>query len=270
MKETCLAAILSMLVASCASYTENGLFGGFRDTPLAADTYRIQANGNAFTSRSKTTAIAMVRAADLALQHGYDRFIVLDYDEWAKTSYYTSPTTATTNSVTNTNLYARGYGYNVGNYRYTNIYGNADSRTTATTTINHGQTYAIEKPRTGIVVKFVSHGSKEAARALLASDVIARYGKIAGYKPAEGMQISQTAQMSPPAPAQSPGLAETVQTAAHVQKAAAAINTLAAQPPVENRERTLEEIYESLSADEKFIADAMSPAERVNYLYLKQ
>lgn len=57
-------------LAACTSYTPAGkgvagFFGGFDETPLAQDAYRINAFGNAYTSRAKTNAIAMVRAASL-------------------------------------------------------------------------------------------------------------------------------------------------------------------------------------------------------------
>lgn len=260
MKKIYISAVLSALAAaSCATYTENGLFGGFSETPLASDTFRIQASGNAYTSRNKTNAIAMVRAAEPAQQHGYHRFVVLDFDEWAKTSFYTSPSTATTS----TNFNATAYGYGYGNYSQANLYGHANS----TTTIDPGQTYAIEKPRTDMVVRFVPNSSQEASRALLATDIFARYGKTAGYKPKE-FQPSQTpALITPTNPAQYQAINEIVQeqtpvTEVAVEAAPAAFNRV----PDGRAKPTLDEVYKSLSPGLKARINSLPPAQRADAL----
>lgn len=204
--------LLYVLAAGCSTYSENGLMSrlddqlwgsigvsraGFDETALASDAYRIHAYGNQNASHEKTAAVALVRAAELATEHGYDRFVIVDYDQWVSTSHYTTPTTATTDSTTNTNLYAHGSAYNVGQYRYADLYGRANSSTTSTTTIHPGQTYAIDKPKADIVVMFVSSGTPEASRALRVADVIARYGKLAGYKPKEPTPPVQAAPVIP-------------------------------------------------------------------------
>ncbi len=284
MKRLCIAAMFSALTVGCA-YTE-GEFGdlldeqtfgglgisraGYSETPLASDAYRIHAFGNKNASHEKTAAVALVRAAVLAEEHGYDRFVIVDYDEWTDTSYRTTPTTATVDSTTSTNLYAHGSAYDIGSYRHANIYGRANSQTSATATIHHGGTYAVNKPKTDIVVLFVPSDAPEAARALRVADIISRYGKLAGYKPKELQLIVQAAEAAPRREPQQQTLAEQAPSAVSVQSAAAPATPVAVQKPASPRERTLEEIYESLSDDEKFIADTMSPTDRVNYLYSKQ
>lgn len=285
MKGYCIVAAILALSAGCSTYSENGLASrlddellgslgisraGFDETPLASDAYRIHAYGNQNASYEKTAAVALVRAAELAAEHGYDRFVIVDYDQWVSTSYYTTPTTATTDSSTRTNLYAHGSAYDVGQYTYADIYGRANSNTTSTTTVHHGQTYAIDKPKTDIVVMFVPSDSPEAARALRVADIVARYGKLAGYKPEELQLIIDAADAAPRREPQQQTLAEQAPSVAPVAKAAVQPTPVVAEAPVVRRERTLEEIYESLSDDEKFIADGMSPADRVNYLYSKR
>lgn len=191
-KSIILAGAALVLAAGCATYEQGGLFGGFNEVPLASDTYRIQGYGNAFaefnfTSRAQTNAIALVRAAELAGERGYERFIVLDYNEWARTAYFSTPTTASTTvnfdgtATTKSSGWATPYGSSTYYSGRSNTDFSGQSR--ATTTIKHGETYAVDSPRTDIVVRFVRSGSWEAGKALIASEIIARYGPVAGLKP---------------------------------------------------------------------------------------
>lgn len=162
-----------ILLCACTTYQPEGFAGGFREVPLATDTYRVTASGNAFVSHSKTTAIAYTRAAVLSKEHGYDRFLILGFDEWTRTSTVTSPGSATTTYTSNTSV--TGYG----NTAYGSTTGSAHTSISPPTT----QTY--NKPVTDIVVKFVSIDSSEYPKALSVEQVLSRYGPIAGYKPTE-------------------------------------------------------------------------------------
>lgn len=168
------------LLSACATYTSNGLFGGYDEVPLSADTWRIRGSGNAITKRSRTNAIAFVRAAELAAENGYDRFLILNYDEWEKTRTYETNTVAETTTTIN------GYAstYQTGPWAQTNVAGTARS----TTTVDPGDRYDISKPVTDIVVKFVSKDAPDAANALLVRDVIKRFGPLAGYKTKDAIE----------------------------------------------------------------------------------
>lgn len=171
-----LSLIVSFALAACTSYTPSGqglagFFGGFNETPLAQDTYRINASGNAYTSRAKTNAIAMVRAAELAREKGYDKFLVLSFDEWSKVNTFVTDGRATTTS------YGSATAYNFGNS--VNVTGN----TTSYTTYSSPQVQTIEKPRTDIVVKFVGIGDPAAENALSVDQILSEFGPRVGYKP---------------------------------------------------------------------------------------
>lgn len=253
MKMLILAAPLCAIVMGCASYTENGMFGGFTETPLASDTYRIHANGNALTSRNKTNAIALVRAAELAANHGYSRFVILDYDEWTKTSYYTTPATATTS----TSFDASGHTYGYGGYYNTHLSGSARS----TTTVHPGQTYAIEKPRTDIVVRFVADSSPEALRALSVADILSRYGDKAGFK---GLQTEGHAIVD----VTSDGASSAVEVAPVAQPPVVA-TTLTPPPEQGGADRdtlTLDQLYKMLSPPQRAEVDRLPPSQRADYL----
>lgn len=284
MKRLCVAAMFSALTAGCA-YTESSFgdlldeqtFGGlgisragFSETPLASDAYRIHAFGNKNASLEKTNAVALVRAAVLAQEHGYDRFVILGYDEWTETSYRTTPTTATTDTSTTARFNAYGTGYDVGSYRYTDISGRVNAQSTSTTTIHHGQTYAVNKPKTDFVVLFVPSNAPEAARALRVADVIARYGKMAGYKPKKAASPVQAASMTPaqPAPAAPVRAASAVAGVEAPSDYVAPVEPARIASPVQYDPAlpTLDEIYKSLSAGEKARVNRLPPAQRAAYL----
>ncbi|WP_300379516.1 hypothetical protein [Henriciella sp.] len=266
MKNAIISIIALTLTTGCATYTEGGAFGGFNETPLARDTYRIQAYGNGLTSRQKTNAIAMVRAADLARMNGYSLFMILDYDEWADTSYHTTPATVTTDTSysgsgytsgsANCNSFGYGYGsgstWCSGNAR-TNVSGNSTSRTT----INPGQTYETEKPRTDLVVKFVSEGTPEASNALSVRQIMTRYGKAAG------LNAEQLAARITPASVAS---ASARQAHSAMNTPSSISNKPAKRASPTTDERSIEQVYASLSPHEKRRVDAMSIPERVSYL----
>lgn len=169
-----LVSALAFGLSACATaYQPEGWTGGFSETPLAADAYQIHVKGNAYTSSAKTNAIAIVRAAELTLQHGYKRFIIMDFDQWTKTTtQYTSgsATTTTTGSAT-----ANTYGST------TYVSGSATSNTIYTPPT----AYNIDKPRTDLVVRFVGENDVMAAKALVAEAMILQYGPKAGYKTEE-------------------------------------------------------------------------------------
>lgn len=275
------AAILSIFVlafaSGCATYTEGGVFGGFNDTPLARDTYRIQSYGNAYTTRQSTNAIALVRAADLAAANGYDRFMILDYDEWVRSEYYTTPATITTNTdisgyartSTSTSCAGRASAYGFGNSAFVNSYASCDgdSRTrlsgnaTSTTTVRPAETHEIEKPRTDMVVRFVAVGAPEANSALLVRDVITRFGKAAGLKPEQAQFIMQSVgtepvQYSTESLTPLPAVTQTISQA----------RSEAPRPAA----RSVSDVYASLSPHERAQVDALPFAERIAYLRSKQ
>ena len=135
-------AILSLIVllAGCATaYHPQSFSGGFSETQLDTNVFTVTFKGNGYTARDKANDFALLRSAELALEHGFKYFAIVDAQQYSKNSTYTTPTTATTN--VNTNTY--GSTYNYGN----NTAYNANTYGTATTTVSGGQTYNISKPR---------------------------------------------------------------------------------------------------------------------------
>jgi hypothetical protein len=279
MKVVHLALALFATLVGCSTYSENGLasrlddrllgrFGvsraGFDEMPLASDAYRIHAYGNQNVSREKTAAVALVRAAELASAHGYDRFVIVDYDQWVSTSYYTTPTTATTDSLTSTRFSARVTAYNTGSYTHGDIYGHANSSTTSTTTIHHGETYAVDKPKTDIVVVFVPEDDPQASRALLVEQIFARYGKLTDRKANEAPAIATAGSTAATRPAPPVAITEKQEAADYGVSSQSARSVALAGS--NSGQPTLDEVYKSLSVSEKERVNRMPLAQRADYL----
>ncbi len=136
MRTHIILAIFVALLAACATaYQKQGLMGGFSETQLGENVFKVTFKGNSFTSRERASDFTLLRSAELALEKGYKYFIIVDSEKYTKTEAYTTPTTShTTGSAYGTRN--RAYG-------------------SATTTTSGGKTYYYSKPRsTNTIVCF--------------------------------------------------------------------------------------------------------------------
>lgn len=136
-------ATLSLIAAlsGCATaYQPQSFDGGFSDAQLDTNVFKISFEGNGYTARDKANDFALLRSAEVALQHGFKYFVIIDSQQYSKNSTYTTPTTTTTNVNTSTYGSAHDFSNNATYNSYT--YGNT------TSTVFGGQTYNISEPRT--------------------------------------------------------------------------------------------------------------------------
>ena len=119
---------LCLLMAGCATgYSAEGFMGGYEETQLNPNVYRVSFKGNAYTSMNRAADFTLLRSAELALENGYPYFVIVDANQWTKNETYTTPTqTTTTASAT--------------------AYGNTATGSAYSTTTG-GQTYNYAKPR---------------------------------------------------------------------------------------------------------------------------
>lgn len=117
---------LVFFVGCSTKYQPQGFSGGFSETQLSPNAFNISFRGNGFTSREKASDFALLRSAELALNNGYQYFIITTSDKYVNNSTYTTPTHY------NTTFNASTYG----NQTYGSAY----------TTSTGGQTYNIRKP----------------------------------------------------------------------------------------------------------------------------
>lgn len=126
--------LLGMLVTACATgYQGKGFTGGFNDTQLAPDVFRVSFSGNAFTSNDRVQDFALLRAAEITLANNFKYFAVINSTNQSKTETYVSPGSARTTGTVS------GYG---GTAYYS-----------GTTTYDPPQVNTYYKPGVGLMVR---------------------------------------------------------------------------------------------------------------------
>lgn len=119
--------MLIVALAGCASsYKPDGFSGGYSETQLDLNVFRVSFRGNGYTKADRAEDFAMLRSADITLSKGFKYFTVIDGNTSETQHSYTTPK----QSFTNANATAYG----------NSAYG------TATTTTYGGQTFTSSRP----------------------------------------------------------------------------------------------------------------------------
>jgi hypothetical protein len=138
-----LSFILACVLCGCATpYQSDGLLsfsGGFTDTQLEEDVFRVVFKANIYSSPYRTKELALLRAAELTLKNGFNYFAIIDQSNGYDTLSYTRPAEVTTT--------VNGTGSSYGNV-YLNPYGGSysgvsNTTTTATSTYTPPQTFLV-------------------------------------------------------------------------------------------------------------------------------
>ena len=88
-----LVLIATLLLASCATpYQPKGFAGGFSETQLSENVFRVTFTANGYSSRERAEDFALLRSADLALDHGFTHFAIVDGRQDTDYGVYTTPT----------------------------------------------------------------------------------------------------------------------------------------------------------------------------------
>ena len=116
MRNACLLVLI--FLAACATpYQKSGLAGGYSETRLSENVFRVSFRANAYSRGERAEDFALLRCAELTLEHGYSHFALADSKSDSEIGAYTTPTTT----------YTTGSAYSVGNTVYgsarTNTYG---------------------------------------------------------------------------------------------------------------------------------------------------
>ena len=136
MKDALRFFVITLVVcySGCAtSYHTTSYTGGFSETQLAPEVFRVFFRGNGYTSGERAQDFALLRAADLTLQHGFTHFAIVDENNSTTTQSFTTPGQA----------YTTGSAFATGNMATYSSY----------TTYTPGQTYTFYKPQTGLLIK---------------------------------------------------------------------------------------------------------------------
>lgn len=122
------ASVVFLLAACATPYQPQSLSGGFTETQLDKNVFRVSFKGNGYTNADRAEEMALLRSADLTLRNGFTHFIIVDGKSRADFDTYTTPIQSTTTGSAS-------------------VYGNtAYGRTTTTTT--GGQSFLITGPST--------------------------------------------------------------------------------------------------------------------------
>lgn len=117
------------LLAGCAtSYQPKSFSGGFSETRLDQNVFRVSFQGNGYTDVQRAEDFALLRSAELTLKHGFTHFAIVSARFDRNVSAFTTPTQSTTIGT------ATGFG--------NTAYGQARTVTSG------GQTFVTEKPTT--------------------------------------------------------------------------------------------------------------------------
>lgn len=120
---------LIVTLSACATaYQRDGFTGGFSETQLDENVWRVTFEGNGYTREQRAEEFALLRSAELTLEKGYTHFGIAGSRSSSETGAVTTPTTS----------YTTGNAYSSGNYAY----GSATTRTYG------GQTFYVSKPST--------------------------------------------------------------------------------------------------------------------------
>lgn len=137
MKKNLLISIASVAaITGCATaYQPKGPMGGFDETQLDTNVWRVSFKGNGYTKGERAEDFATLRSAELALANGFTHFAFVESKTGSELSTYTAPRTS----------YTTGRAEVVGNTLYLN----------ATTNTYGGGTFLMRRPSaTNTVVMF--------------------------------------------------------------------------------------------------------------------
>ena len=122
-----------LVLSACATaYQPQGLSGGFSETQLSENTFKVNFKGNGYTSNDRAFDFSLLRAAELMSEKNYKYFIIGARQNDEQISYSLSPTQS--QSFVNVNSFGNS------------AYG------TATTFNTGGDLVTTRKPRSSLIV----------------------------------------------------------------------------------------------------------------------
>lgn len=107
-----LVAAVSVLVGCATPYQRSGLAGGFEETQLGENIFRVNFTGNGYTSKQRAQDFTMLRCAELSMENGYPFFVIVNGSAQSDSKYIpgaaTSNTTVTGANRATTTTYGGG------------------------------------------------------------------------------------------------------------------------------------------------------------------
>jgi hypothetical protein len=245
------AFILTVLfLVGCTSYN-----AGVESNWARPNVLLVSGSGNAFSTDGRIEDYVFLQAAEKALEAGYRYYVVAESVNTGGTETFTtySPYTTTISGSTRGSYIGNSY--------------NSNTYATATTT-GGPQSYTYYFPGREAIFKMFDT-KPQGYRPGQYYDVVEVYNDL-GPKYLSDFQpidVTQLAESETPLMQQDSTPVQSITSVSFSDEQPAPLAAQKVSRPKAKRERSLDELYQSLSDDEKFIADSMSPTERVQYLY---
>ena len=83
--------IVYLLLSGCTPYKSVSAFGGYSETRIDTNIFRVYFKGNGYTSEERATDFCLLRCAILCKESGYKYFVIINNDIKMRESLYTSP-----------------------------------------------------------------------------------------------------------------------------------------------------------------------------------
>ncbi|GJL96183.1 MAG: hypothetical protein DHS20C05_25880 [Hyphococcus sp.] len=242
--------IFVLFLTGCTSYN-----AGVESNWARHNVLLVNGSGNALSSDGRIEDYVFLKAAEKALEAGYRYYVVTESINTGGRETFTtySPYTTTISGSTSGRFIGNSY------------YGTTNA--TATTT-GGPKSYTYYFP--GREAVFVMYDTKpQNYRPSQYYDAVKVYNDLgpkylSNFDPISAQQITEA---SPQSIKKTPAIKEAVTTTSVNFGQAVAPSPLREPKSNIRREKTLDEIYDTLSDDEKFTADNLSGPERVQYLY---
>ncbi len=93
MKKILLILSICLFLVSCRTpYQSTGFTGGFSETQLSENMFKVNFRGSGFTSRERVNDFNLLRCAELTKQNDYNYFVIIGNSEHTNVSTSTMPT----------------------------------------------------------------------------------------------------------------------------------------------------------------------------------
>lgn len=96
MRQLAALALCLSLFGCATGYKPYGTFGGYSETQLAENRFKILYKGNAYVARDTAEDYLLLRSAEVTLQNGFTHFVVLDGSSEDEVHVHSIPVTTTT------------------------------------------------------------------------------------------------------------------------------------------------------------------------------
>jgi hypothetical protein len=124
MQKKLITIFSSLLLTACATSYQPYSFiggGGYKDVQLAENVFKVTVEANGYTSSARASELALLRSADLALEHGFRYFIIGATADHSYSTSYTAPKNTNVNVTSNGNTAygtAKTYGGQTYNFNF--------------------------------------------------------------------------------------------------------------------------------------------------------